>query len=62
MLERKDTRETKEYSEIEKERLYRQADLYGINTKWKRIDTIEILVSEIIEKKQQEIIKKNLIK
>jgi hypothetical protein len=45
-----------------KERLYRLADLYGIETKYKRLDTLEILINEAIEKKQQELINKNLIK
>lgn len=45
-----------------KETLYRLADLYGIDTKWQRLDTLEVLINEAIEKKQQEVIEKHLIK
>lgn len=45
-----------------KETLYRLADLYGIDTRWQRLDTLELLINEAIEKKQQEVIEKHLIK
>lgn len=45
-----------------KETLYRLADLYGIDTRWQRLDTLELLINEAIEKKQQEVIDKHLIK
>lgn len=45
-----------------KETLYRLADLYGIDTRWQRLDTLEVLINEAIEKKQQEVIEKHLIK
>jgi hypothetical protein len=43
-----------------KERLYRLADLYGIDTN--HTNKLKTLINEAIEKKQQELINKNLIK
>lgn len=54
--------EKEEQKSKRKETLYRLADLYGIDTKYQRLDTLEVLIQEAIEKKQQEVIEKHLIK
>lgn len=58
----KDLEKEEQQKSKRKETLYRLADLYGIDTKWQRLDTLEVLINEAIEKKQQEVIEKHLIK